>query len=149
MSFSSFILRLVILVSGVIVVAGAAITFAAERMTSQSPAAAGTPKAQTLVVPSVEGQAYVFAKGILEEGGFGWQVNGAIRGYAANVVKRQFPAPGAVVVNTGAPLIALTLERNPRYPEQGTPQDESPYQATVVLLPETPAKPRLRKPGGR
>src|SRR4029079_329276 len=39
-----------------------------------------------LVVPDVRRQAYVFAKGILEDGGFAWRVDGGVQGYAANIV---------------------------------------------------------------
>src|SRR4029079_5348034 len=43
--------------------------------------ATGAAKAQTeLVVPSVSGQAYVFAKGILEDAGFAWRVVGSVGG---------------------------------------------------------------------
>ena len=61
-----------------------------------------------LVVPDVRGQAYVFAKGILEDAGFAWRVPGA-RGFAANTVVGQSPLPGTRVVDTGAPLVTLRL----------------------------------------
>ncbi|MGH3041762.1 MAG: hypothetical protein ACRDNG_08515, partial [Gaiellaceae bacterium] len=41
------------------------------------PAGAGEPaKPEVLVVPDVRRQAYVFAKGILQDAGFAWKVKG-------------------------------------------------------------------------
>jgi beta-lactam-binding protein with PASTA domain len=134
MSLHGFVLRLAVVAIACAVVTGAAMTYAAQRFASPNAKATGTPKQQTLVVPDVEGQVYVFAKGILEEGGFGWVVNGAVRGYAVDVVAKQFPAPGTTVVNSGAPMITLTLARNPKFKEQGQPEDQSPYPPTVLLL---------------
>jgi len=96
------------------------------------PVSAG-PK--TLVVPQVTGQAYVFAKGILQDGGFAWRVSGAVKGYAGNTVVTQEPVAGSVVQDTGAPTITLTLSRNLNYPERGQPDNRSPYAGTTVLLP--------------
>ena len=54
----------------------ATLTFAAEKRISASPA--GSSVAVTgrpvIVVPDVSGQAYVFAKGMLEDAGFAWHV---------------------------------------------------------------------------
>jgi len=98
--------------------------------------ATGAAKAQTeLVVPSVSGQAYVFAKGILQDGGFAWRVSGAVKGYAGNTVVTQEPVAGSVVQDTGAPTITLTLSRNLNYAERGRPDNGSPYAGTTVLLP--------------
>src|SRR5262249_22170500 len=59
-------------------------------------------KRATVVVPDVTGQPYVFAKGALEDAGFAWHVaNG--KGFAANTVASQSPAPGTRLVDTGAP----------------------------------------------
>ena len=99
------------------------------RPLSPSPAAkpARTPE---LVVPSVTGQAYVFAKGILEDGGFAWRVTGAVRGYAANRVLTQSPAAGTArprhrrADDRAAPR-ARRLRR-----EHGRPVDTSPYRGT-------------------
>ena len=115
----------------------AAVTFAAGEAPSQQPttppAAAAAPAAPTtLVVPDVRGQVYVFAKGILEDGGFAWKVEGSVGGYAASTVDAQSPAPGTVLENTGAPTIVLRLAKNPRYPEKGTPENRSPYSGTLV-----------------
>src|SRR4051794_11015130 len=87
----------------------------------------------TLVVPDIRGQAFVFAKGILEDDGFGWHVTGGAQGYATNVVVSQRPAPGTRVRDTGAPTLALTLRRG-TYSEDGTPQNSSPYAGTAIVL---------------
>jgi len=115
----------------------AAVTFAAggvpPQPTTAPPLTASVAEpAKELVVPDVRGQVYVFAKGILEDGGFAWNVEGPAQGYAANTVESQTPAPGTVLANTGAPTILLRLARNPRYPEKGTPENRSPYSGTLV-----------------
>lgn len=113
------------------------ITFAAggRATTPSPPPVAPAPKGpEYLVVPDVRRQAYVFAKGILADGGFGWRVTGAVKGYAANTVVSQKPAPGAKVEDTGAPEIVLVLERNPAYPEHGLPENASPTPGTPVVL---------------
>ena len=101
-----------------------------------------------LVVPDVRRQAYVFAKGTLEQAGFAWRVQGSVAGYAANVVVGQSPAPGAKVVPTGAPTIVLTLSRNGAYPQEGTPENESPYAGAPARLvgAKLPAKPKAATP---
>lgn len=118
------------------VLATAAFTFAADTtiIGPSSSSSTATP-AQTpdLVVPSVVGQVYVFAKGILEDGGFAWRVNGAVRGYAANRVLTQSPAAGTRVLDTGAPTITLRLARGP-YAEEGKPVATSSYPGTAVKL---------------
>jgi PASTA domain-containing protein len=96
--------------------------------------ATGAAKAQTeLVVPSVSGQAYVFAKGILEDAGFAWRVVGSVHGFSSNRVITQSPAAGTRVLDTGAPTIVLRLVRGP-YAQLGRPVDVSPYRGTVVRL---------------
>jgi len=92
------------------------------------------PAKGTIVVPDVRGQVYVFAKGILEDSGFAWQVIGNVQGYAANNVVTQRPRPGTAVVDTGAPLVTLTLARNPSFHERGTPENAAPYGSTSVRL---------------
>jgi hypothetical protein len=84
-----------------------------------------------LVVPHVQGQAYVFAKGILEDQGFAWRVPGG-NGFAANTVVAQSPAAGMRVRDTGAPLVTLTLVANRAYPERGTPDNKAPYRGTAL-----------------
>jgi hypothetical protein len=119
-----------------LLVAGGTLTLAADRVAPQRPTlvpVSAGPK--TLVVPQVTGQAYVFAKGILQDGGFAWRVSGAVKGYAGNTVVTQEPVAGSVVQDTGAPSITLTLSRNENYPERGEPDNRSPYAGTTVLLP--------------
>src|SRR5689334_19367089 len=97
----------------VIVAAGwglgtAPLTLAAAHSTvgPSTPQASATPAAQpALIVPSVSGQAYVFAKGILEGSGFAWHVAGSVHGYSSNRVVTQSPAAGTRVVDTGAPTV--------------------------------------------
>jgi hypothetical protein len=106
---------------------------------------AGGPK--TLIVPDIRGQAHVFAKGILEDGGFAWSVKGAVKGYAANLVSVQLPAPGTRVLDTGSPTIVIRLERNAAYEERGLPENVSPYKGTRLVLvgaktTKDPAKPK-------
>jgi len=114
------------------------ITFAAsarKTVKKQQPAAAVVRhEKKILVVPDVRRQAYVFAKGILDDGGFGWRVEGSVQGYAANTVADQRPAPGTKVVDTGAPTIVLRLERNRAYDERGLPENSSPRPGTKLVL---------------
>src|SRR2546421_10552045 len=84
-----------------------------------------TPK-PILVVPDVRSQAFVFAKGILDDNGFAWRVVGSVKGYATNRVVSQTPAPGARVVDTGAPTIAVRLAPG-SYGQHGTPETTAPY----------------------
>jgi hypothetical protein len=137
------------IVTFVFLFATAAVTFAAGKQIATAPA---TPKQATaaappaLVVPDVRRQAFVFAKGSLEDAGFAWRVTGSVHGFAANTVSGQSPAPGVRVVDTGAPLITVTLVRNTRYPEHGAPEDASLLRGTAIELadivaPAAPAKP--------
>jgi outer membrane biosynthesis protein TonB len=130
------------------VLATAAFTFAADRsnIIGPSPAASTTP-AQTpeLTVPAVDGQAFVFAKGILEDAGFAWRVSGPVHGYAANTVLAQSPAAGTKVVDTGAPTVTLRLVRG-SYAEQGAPEDTSSYMGTSIKLPGLASVPVTPKP---
>jgi PASTA domain len=129
--------RLSALVLGVVaLLATAALTYAADQQISSTPRAAPQVKAVplTLVVPDVTRQAYVFAKGILVDSGFAWKVQGGVRGYSANTVAAQSPAPGTRVLDNGAPTIMLTLARNGKYGQKGTPEDVSPYAGTPVRL---------------
>ena len=89
-----------------------------------------------LVVPDVRAQAFVFAKGTLEDAGFAWRVVGKVHGFAANTVIAQSPAPGTRVYDTGAPLVKLTLKRNGTYAQRGLAEDASPYAATAVVKDE-------------
>jgi hypothetical protein len=113
--------------------ATATLTYAAGRQVASTPAASTTAApAPPLVVPDVANQAFVFAKGALEDAGFAWRVLGSVHGYAANTVAIQSPAAGTRVLDTGAPLITLTLKRNGSYPQAGEAEDASPYAGTTL-----------------
>ena len=105
------------------------------------PVPAPAPKAApVLIVPDVRRQAYVFAKGILEDGGFAWRVTGGVQGYAANTVASQEPAPGTRVLDNGSPRITLRLARNSDYTERGLPENSSSHRGTKVVLASEAAK---------
>jgi hypothetical protein len=119
----------------VLLLGTATFTYAAERRITSAPVPAAKPAAPPmLVVPDVQRQAYVFAKGILEEGGFAWRVEGPVHGYAANTVVEQRPLPGTRVVDTGAPLVVVKLASNGRYGRERRPDDGSPYAGTQIRL---------------
>ena len=133
-------------VGAVVLLASATLAVgAAKRLTAVPRGAPAPVTAATVVVPDVTGQAFVFAKGTLEDTGFAWKVAGKVHGYAANKVSTQTPAAGTKLRDTGAPTITVTLERT-KYPEQGEPEDVSPYVGTSVQriapiaapLPATP-----------
>src|SRR6266513_2558763 len=127
---------------------------AAKRMAAVPQGAPAPVTTPTVGVPDITGQAFVFAKGTLEDAGLAWKVVGSVHGYAANKVSRQSPAAGTKLKDTGAPTITVTLERT-SYPEQGEPEDVSPYFGTSVqpiglpkatpapapATPKPPAKP--------
>jgi hypothetical protein len=126
-----------VIVALVWILGTAAFTLAADNTivgpSSPNPAA-GAAAAQTeLVVPSVSGQAYVFAKGILEDSGFAWRVVGSVRGYSSNRVLTQSPAAGTRVIDTGAPTVTVRLVRGP-YAQLGRPLDTAPYRGTAIRL---------------
>ena len=131
-----------VVVALVWVLATAAFTFAADTTiigpTSANSSKSVPAKAPELVVPSVTGQAYVFAKGILEDAGFAWRVEGGVKGYSTNVVSLQRPAPGTRVADTGAPTLTLTMRRG-TYPEAGMPENTSPYGGTSIAPPKSPS----------
>ena len=117
--------------------AAASLTFAAgSKQIAQSPTQGGKAKEKpkVLVVPDVRRQAYVFAKGILQDAGLAWRVDGSVKGYAANTVAVQTPAPGTRLVDNGAPTVVLRLERSGEYPERGLPENASFYKGTPVVL---------------
>jgi len=116
----------------------ATISLAADKTPMSHPATAPTAKQKVLVVPDVQRQVFVFAKGMLEDRGFGWQVQGSVRGFAANKVVSQSPKPGLRVLDTGAPKITLELQQMNGAKQTGTPEDRSPYGASLVRL--TPAE---------
>lgn len=140
--------------------AAASFTFAAgSKQPTDSPAAkakatAAKGKPAVLIVPDVRRQAYVFAKGILQDAGFAWRVGGSVKGFAANTVVVQNPAPGSRVVDNGAPTVVLRLARNEAYQEKGLPENQSSFAGTSVVLlrdwqaaqpkPAKPAKPAAK-----
>jgi beta-lactam-binding protein with PASTA domain len=130
--------RLLFVAAVFIALAMTAISFAAGRQLQNVPAtqASTLPTAApvTVVVPDVRKEAFVFAKEQLQDAGFAWKVSGATAGYPANVVLSQKPAPGTKLVDTGAPLITLTLERNKQYAPSGEPENTSPYSPTATRL---------------
>jgi hypothetical protein len=91
-------------------------------------------KPHVLTVPDVRKKAYVFAKGILQDAGFAWRVDGTVKGFSANTVTVQRPAPGTKVIDNGAPLVVLSLSRNTTYGESGLPENSAPYKATRIVL---------------
>jgi hypothetical protein len=126
----------------------ATITFAASATLSSPttpPAAAPAAAPEPLVVPDVRKQAYVFAKGTLEQEGFAWRVEGGVDGFAANIVASQTPAPGTRVVPDGAPIVVLQLSRNGSYKQEGLPENTAPYPGKPARLfgakPKTAPKP--------
>jgi hypothetical protein len=117
----------------------ATFTVAAEQKKSpRKPAhAAAAKRPAVLEVPDVRGKPYVFAKGILQDAGFAWRLDGDVQGYAANAVDYQAPAPGVRVIDNGAPRVTLRLSKNSAYGERGLPENEAPYDGTrIVLLSE-------------
>ena len=131
------------------ILATAAFTLAADKTniigqqpSTKSAAPAAPP---TLIVPAMTDQAFVFAKGLLEDAGFAWRVSGSVHGYAGNQVVSQSPAAGTEVVDTGAPTIVLVLARG-HYSQQGVPEDTSSYHGTAIKLAgasvPAPAKPK-------
>ena len=139
----------IVALTAILVLGSATISFAAGNKFG----AATTPNEVTVApprlvtIPDVRGQAYVFAKGTLEESGFAWRVAGAVQGYPANTVVSQLPAAGTRVVDTGMPTIQLGLARNGSYAQEGAPENTSPYDGTAIKLPEqlkAAAKPKVR-----
>ena len=133
-SWPSAVLLRISAVAALALFATATITFAASKKidaTTASPPAVTAPKAESLVVPDVRGQAYVFAKGILEDAGFAWHVS-TRNGFAANTVTSESPAPGTHVVDNGAPVVMLSLQKSRRYAEKGTAENDSPFAGTSL-----------------
>jgi hypothetical protein len=119
-------------VGAVLLLASATLAIgAAKRLTAVPKGAPAPVPVTTMVVPDVAGQAFVFAKGTLEDTGFAWRVVGGVHGYAVNKVVSQTPAAGTRVKDTGAPTITVNLERT-SYPETGQPEDISPYVGTSI-----------------
>jgi hypothetical protein len=102
---------------------------AAKRLTAVPQGAPAPVGPATMTVPDLSGQAFVFAKGTLEDSAFAWQVAGTVHGYSVNKVVSQSPPAGTEVRDTGAPTIIVKLART-SYPEKGEPEDVSPYVGT-------------------
>ena len=111
-------------------------TLAADKVPSakHEQKAEAASKPHVLTVPDVRKKAYVFAKGILQDAGFAWRVEGSVKGYAANSVTVQRPAQGTKVIDNGAPVVVLTLSRNTTYGESGLPENSAPYKGTRIVL---------------
>ena len=138
----SFVPRLLAL-TVVWLLATAALTYAAAQKIGTAPPVSTTAATTTtaapavLTVPDVRRQAYVFAKGTLGDNGFGWRVQGAVQGYASNLVVSQTPAPGTRVIDTGAPLVVLHLARAGA--QSGVPEDVSSEAPTTLKLADLTA----------
>jgi hypothetical protein len=128
----------------------ATLAYAASSTLSTPAAAPAAPVVavapEPLVVPDVRKQAYVFAKGTLEQGGFAWRVEGGVAGFAANVVVSQSPEPGTRLVPDGAPIVVLHLSRNSAYEQEGMPENVSPYPGKPARLFGVRPKPQAVKP---
>jgi hypothetical protein len=132
--------RLLFIAAVFVALAMTAISFAAGRQLAVAPTSASQlPSATpvTLVVPDLRREAFVFAKGQLQDAGFAWKVVGGTPGYPANVVVSQSPAPGTRLIDTGAPLITVTLQHNKQSGPKGEPEDTSQYAPTAVRLAGT------------
>jgi len=132
--------RLLFIAAVLVALAMTAITYAAGRQIAVSPAAPTGAQGTVpvvVVVPDLRNEAFVFAKGQLQDAGFAWKVVGGTPGYPANTVVSQTPPPGTKLVDTGAPLITLTLARNKQYSPKGEPEDTSPYAPTKNRLAGT------------
>jgi hypothetical protein len=140
----------VLVVTLVWIIASGTLTFAADKtLVSTAPSKPqAAPPRPTLVVPDVRGQAFVFAKGILDDTGFAWHVVGSVHGYATNRVVSQTPVPGTRVVDTGAPTIDLHLARG-AYGQSGTPEDTSPYPGTAILGADSAKAPTKKPAAGK
>ena len=139
------------IVGVVLLLASATLAVGAAKKMAATPQGAPAPVAiPTVTVPDITGQAFVFAKGTLEDAGLAWKVVGSVHGFAANKVATQSPAAGTKLKDTGAPTITVKLQRT-SYPEQGEPEDVSPYFGTSVqpigLKPATPVPTATPKPG--
>ena len=148
----SFVPRLLAL-TVVWLLATAALTYAAAQRIATPPVATATTAAprvatpQVKVVPDVRRQAFVFAKGTLGDDGFGWRVEGSVRGFNSNTVASQSPAPGTRVLDTGAPRIVLRLVRG-AVTEAGLPEDVSTTGTAIKLadLAVAPVAPPVHRP---
>jgi hypothetical protein len=141
------------IVGVVLLLASATLAVGAAKKMAATPQGAPAPvTTPTVTVPDITGQAFVFAKGTLEDAGLAWKVVGGVHGYAVNKVAKQVPAAGTKLRDTGAPTITVALQRT-SYPEKGEPEDVSPYFGTSVqpiglhkAAPAAAAAPAAPKP---
>jgi PASTA domain len=118
-------------VAAAVLLVSATISLAADKPAAmKKPARHSHSARRVMVVPDVRSQMFVFASGMLEDGGFGWKVRGSVGGFPSNVVYSQRPKPGTHVLDTGAPTITLWLVR--RGSQLGQPQNRSPYGASLI-----------------
>ena len=117
-------------VAAAVLLVSATVSLAASKPAKMKPATHHAASRHVLTVPDVRHQLFVFASGILEDGGFGWKVRGSVGGYPANLVVSQSPKPGTHVIDTGAPTITLSLARHGA--QLGAPQNRSPYGASLI-----------------
>lgn len=117
-----------VLAAGLLV--SATISLAADKPMATKPAAHGNAPRKILIVPDVRHQMFVFASGMLEDGGFGWKVRGSVHGFPANMVADQSPKPGTHVIDTGSPTITVWLAQQGA--QVGQPQDRSSYGASLI-----------------
>jgi hypothetical protein len=136
-------IRFVLALGFAALLASGTLAFGAERTPMTPHAKPAAPLAPAmLLVPDVRGKAYVFAKGMLEDGGFAWRVEGSVRGYAANSVSAQSPEPGTKVVDTGAPTVTLRLVKIKGYEQLGDPENAAPFPGTEIQLKRVPSERR-------
>jgi|SRR5204863_4969791 len=114
-----------------VLLVSATISLAADKPVAKKPTVHAHATKQTMVVPNVGHQLFVFASGMLEDAGFGWKVRGSVHGYPTNLVVSQSPKPGTRVVDTGAPTITLHLAQG-HGAALGQPQDRSSYGASLI-----------------
>ncbi|MDX6514580.1 MAG: hypothetical protein QOH73_246 [Gaiellaceae bacterium] len=87
-------------------------------------------RSRAILVPDVRSFALVDAKSTFDQAGLAWEVVGTVKGYHANVVVAQTPAPGTRLVDTGTPLVKLRLRASGA--QTGSPQQHSAAPGTVV-----------------
>jgi len=119
-------------VAAVVLLVSATISLAADKpVRAKETAHRGAAQRHVLVVPDLRHQLFVFASGMLEDGGFGWRVRGSVHGFPQNVVVDQSPKAGTRVIDTGSPKITVWLARGGG-PQVGRPQDRSSYGASLI-----------------
>ena len=118
---ASHLPRLVVL-GAVLLFAGGTLTYgAAQRISADAAAKPTAPvSAPTVVVPDIAGQAFVFAKGSLEDDGFAWHVVGPVHGYAVNRVVSQTPVAGTKLVSQPTDLRGFMRFHSSRMPRPRT-----------------------------